>query len=86
MGETSCASRSLTIARHHSLEDLMLGASCGLEVSEIVLTEWRNQEETEDVMASASSKDVSNSGVSMESVRMESKPYSKSATAWSRKE
>ena len=65
---------------------MMLGVSCGLEVSEIVLTEWRNPKETEDIMASDSSKDVSNSGVSMESVRMESKPCSKSATAWSRKE
>ena len=64
----------------------MPGASCSLEVSEIVLTKWRNPEETEDVMASGSSKDVSNSGVLMESVRMESKPCSKSATAWSRKE
>ena len=52
----------------------MLEASCGLEVSEIVLTEWRNPEKTEDVMASGSSKDVSNSVISMESVRMESKP------------
>ena len=64
----------------------MLGASCSLEASEIVLIEWRNPEETEDVMASGSSKDVSNSSVLRESVRMESKPCSKSATAWSRKE
>ena len=61
-------------------------ACCGLEASEIVLTKRRNPEETEDVMASDSSKDVSNSSVSMESVRMESKPCSKSATAWSKKE
>ena len=52
----------------------MLGASWCLEVSEIVLTEHRNPEETEDVIASGSSKDMSNSGVSMESVRMEFKP------------
>ena len=38
------------------------------------------------IMPSDSSKDVSNFSVSMESVRMESKPYSKSATDWSRKE
>ena len=59
----------------------MLGASCGLEVSETVLTEQRNPEETEDVMASGCSREVSNSGVSSESVRMESNPCSKSATA-----
>ena len=56
----------------------MLGASCSLELSEIVLSEQRNPEETEDIRASGSSKDVSNSGVSRELVRMESKPYSKS--------
>ena len=64
----------------------MLGASCSLEVSEIVQTEQRNPEETEDVMASGSSKEESNSDISMESVRMKSKPCSKSATAWSRKQ
>ena len=64
----------------------MLGAGCSLELSEIISNESRNPEETEDVMASGSSRDVSNFGVSMESVRMESKPCSKSATAWSRKE
>ena len=45
----------------------------------------KNPEETEDVTASGSSKIVANSGVSMESVRMESKPCSKSATSLSRK-
>ena len=64
----------------------MLGASCGLEISEKVITKQRNPEETEDVIASGSSKNVSNSDVSMESVRIESKPCSKSATAWSRQE
>ena len=60
----------------------MLEASCGLELSERVLTEQRNQEETEeDVTASGSSGEVSNSGVLSESVRMESKPCVKSATA-----
>ena len=43
----------------------MLGASCALEVSETVLTEWRNPEESEEGMTSGSSKDVSNSSVSM---------------------
>ena len=64
----------------------MLGASCSLELSERVLTKQRNPEETEDGMASGSSKEASNSGVSRELVRMESKPCSKSAMAWSRKE
>ena len=63
----------------------MLGASCSLEVSEKVLTEWKNPEETEYVMASGSSKDVSKSSVLMESVRMESKLCLKSAMDWSRK-
>ena len=54
----------------------MLGANHSLGLSEIVLTEWRNPEETEDIMASGSSKDVSNSGLSMELVRMESNPFS----------
>ena len=48
----------------------MLGSSCGLELSERVLTEQRNPEEIEDVMSSGSSKEVSNSGVLSESVRM----------------
>ena len=74
------------LACHHNLKEVMVEASCSLEVSEIVLTEQRNPEEAKDVMASCSSKDVSNSNVSTESVRMESKPCSKSATAWSRKE
>ena len=64
----------------------MLEASCGLEVSEIVLTQQRNHEDTEDVMALGSPKDVSNSGVSIKLVRMESKCFSKSAIEWSRKE
>ena len=51
-----------------------------------MLTKQRNLKETDAVMASGSSKDVSNSGVSMESVRMEPKPSSKSVTAWSRKD
>ena len=64
----------------------MLGASCSLKVSEIVLTEWSSPGETEDVMALGSSKDASNSSVLMDSVKMESKPCSKSAKARSRKE
>ena len=38
-------------------------------------------EETEEVMASGSSREISNSGVSSESVRMESNSCSKSVTA-----
>ena len=58
----------------------MLGASCGFELSQRVLTEQRNPEETEEVMASGSSREVSNSSVPSESVRMESHPCLKSAT------
>ena len=50
----------------------MLKASCSLELPERVLTKSRNPEETEDVTASGSSKEASNSGVSRESVRVES--------------
>ena len=41
----------------HNLKDLMLGASCSLELSERVLTKQRNPKENEDVMASDSSKE-----------------------------
>ena len=47
----------------------MLGASCGLELSERILTEQRKPEKAEEVMAPGSSKEVSNSGVSRDSVR-----------------
>ena len=52
----------------------MLGTSCNLELSETVLTEHRHPEETEEAMVSASSKDVSSSGMAMESVRIEAIP------------
>ena len=42
---------------------------------------WRNCEETAEVMISDPSKDLLNSGVLMESVRIEFKPHSKSTTA-----
>ena len=71
--------------KHHNLWVPMLGASCGLELSERILIEQRNPEETEDVLVSGSSKEVSNSSVSSESVRMKSKPCLKSATAWSKR-
>ena len=64
----------------------MLRASSGFKISETVLTEYRNHEETEEVMTQGSSKEVSNSDVSVESLRIESKPCSKSATSWSRNE
>ena len=57
----------------------MLGASCDFDVSETILTEQRNPEETEEVMTSDALKELFNSSVPMESVRMESKPCSKSA-------
>ena len=60
------------LAWHHNLQNLTLGASCGLEVSEGVLTQCRNAKVTEDVMTLGSLNDVYNSGVSMESVMMES--------------
>ena len=57
----------------------MLGASCHIEVSKMVLIKCRNPEETEDGTVSASSKDASSSGVLMELARIESRPYSKSS-------
>ena len=55
----------------------MVGASCGPDVSETELIEQRKPEEIEEGMESASSRDASRSGVSMESVRIESRPCSK---------
>ena len=57
--------------RGHNLCDLMLGASCSLEKVDWVQTEHRNPEETDEGLASASSKDASRSGVLTKSVRME---------------
>ena len=64
----------------------MLGISCGLEVSEMVLIEHRNPDETDEGTPSGSLNDVSISNVLMESVRMESRPCSNPSTAWSGKE
>ena len=75
---------SSALVWHHNLPGLMLGASCSFEVSDTVPTEHRNPEETEEVMTSGSTKDESNSGVSVESLGTESKPCSRSVTAWSR--
>ena len=52
----------------------MLGTSCSLEISEIVLAEHRNPEETEEGMVLTSLKDASSSSVSTVSVKMESGP------------
>ena len=49
---------------------MLLVESCSLELSAVHM----NPKETEEVIASDSSKDASSSGVSMESVRMESRP------------
>ena len=62
----------------------MLGASCGLEVSETVLTKQRKSEETEKGMASASSGDASSPGVLTQSLGAESRQCSKSSTTWSK--
>ena len=79
--------RHLASQRHRGKKSLSLApkfmstnarSKLWLRISERVLTKWRNPEETEeDVMASGSSREVSNSGVSSESVGMESKPCSK---------
>ena len=62
----------------------MSRASCSLEVSEMLLTEYKNPDETNEGTPSDSSNDASS--VLVELMRMESRPCSKSATAWSRKE
>ena len=41
--------KSSALAWHCNLQDLMLGASCDLEVSEVVLPEHRNPDETAEV-------------------------------------
>ena len=56
---------------------LILGASCNLEFLEWVLTKDRKPKETEEGMAAASSKTTSSSGMSIESMRIESRPCSK---------
>ena len=63
----------------------MLGAICSLELSEMVLIEHRKPEENDDGMRLVSSKDAFSSSVLTESVIVKSKPCSKSATAWSKK-
>ena len=74
------------LAWHHNLRDLMQGPSCGLDLLQIVCTKHRNPEQNYEVMTSGSSNDMSNSSVLRESVRIEFKPCSKSATIWPRNE
>ena len=50
--------KSNDLAWHHNLWHLMLGASCGLESSELVLTKHRNLEETEWGIALSLPKDA----------------------------
>ena len=61
------------------------GASCSLEISEMVLTKHRDHVESEEGPVSALSKDASSPGISTESVKMELRPCSRSSTAWSKK-
>ena len=52
----------------------------------MVLIKHRHPEEPDKGMTSTSLKDVSSSGVLMVTMRIESRPCSKSFTAWSKKE
>ena len=74
------------LALYHNLWDLMLEASCSLELSEMVVTNHRDHEEAKEGMTSASSKKHLIFDMLMESMRTESRPCSKSSTAWSKKE
>ena len=47
--------KSNNLACQHHLQDLILGPSCSLEVSEIVMIECRNPEEIDEVILSGSS-------------------------------
>ena len=67
--------KSCALAWHHNLQDLMLEASCRIS------TDCRNPEEIDEDLVSASSNDTSSYGV-----LMESRQFSKSLTAWSKKE
>ena len=78
--------KSSALAWHYDSQDLILGTSCSSEFSEVVLAEYRNLDKNEEVTVTGLSRDASSSGVLMESVRMESRPCSKSVTARSKKE
>ena len=58
------------------LDDMKNESSCSfsLDLSEMVIPECKNSEETEELMVSISSKDAFNYGFLVESVRMESRP------------
>ena len=51
------------IAWHHNWWDLMLGASCSLKVSEMILTKHRNPDDTDKRSSSGSSNKTSSSSV-----------------------
>ena len=57
----------------------MLGTSCHLEISELLLIGYRNPDEADEGPVSASLEDGSSCGVSIELVRMESRPCSESS-------
>ena len=61
----------------------MLGVISGLELPQILLTERRNSGDTEEETESDLSNDTSNSGVLMESMKIESRPCLKSSTSLS---
>ena len=78
--------RSNAPAWHHNLWELMPGTSCSLKFRKWVLTECRKTEEIEEGMSATSSNNASNSGVLMQSLRIELRLCSTSLTAWSGKE
>ena len=63
----------------------MPGGRYSLEISEMTDTECRNLE-TEEGMISALSKDTSSFSPLTELLMVESRPYSKPTTVWSKKE
>ena len=62
----------------------MLGANCNVELSEVVLIEHRNSDETEECMVLVSSRDASSSGVD-KVIEDGSRLYSNSSTTWSKR-
>ena len=78
--------KNRALAYHHNLQDLMLGASSDLEVSETLLSKQRKLEETEEGMTSTLSRVASSSGVFTKCMRIESRLCSKSSIACLKKE
>ena len=64
-----CMGKSSALAWNHNLWDLMLGASCILDILELVLPESRNPEETDAGLLSSSPKNAARSGVFTDSVK-----------------